>query len=124
MRVPQQPADDSSGCAGARPVGILKGQYSCERATDFSRERIETPVREQCLSSDSNNMKKFSAYFLMLSLLLAGAAVSLAQQPKPQKPAAPTTIDQRQEKPEVVNVRRVRVPITVIDDKKQRVPRT
>src|SRR5258706_10853575 len=64
-------------------------------------------------------MKKVFTYLLSLSLLLAGAAVNFAQQPKPQKPAAPTTIDQRQEKPEVVNVRRVRLPITVIDNKKQ-----
>jgi VWFA-related protein len=107
------------GCAGPHRVGILKHQYSCERATDLSRERIETPVREQCLSSDSITMKKFLAYLLILSLLLAISAVALAQQPRTQKPAAPPTVDQGQDKPEVVNVRRVRLPITVTDNKKQ-----
>jgi Ca-activated chloride channel family protein len=64
-------------------------------------------------------MKKLFTYLLTLSLLLAGSAVMFAQQPKPQKPASPTTADQGQEKPEVINVRRVRLPITVTDRKGQ-----
>jgi VWFA-related protein len=63
-------------------------------------------------------MKKVFAHFLTFSLLLAGSAVMFAQQPKPQKPAPPATIDQGQEK-EIVNVRRVRLPITVTDKKGQ-----
>ncbi len=64
-------------------------------------------------------MKKVFTHLLSLSLLLAGAAVNLAQQPKPQKPAQPVTTDPGQEKPEVINVRRVRLPITVQDKKGQ-----
>ena len=64
-------------------------------------------------------MKKFFTYLLSLSLLLAGAAVNFAQQPKPQKPAQPVTSEPGQEKPEVINVRRVRLPITVQDKKGQ-----
>jgi Ca-activated chloride channel family protein len=48
-----------------------------------------------------------------LSLLISGG---MGQQPKPQKP---TTTEQGQEKPEVINVRRVRLPITVTDKKKK-----
>ncbi len=61
-----------------------------------------------------------SSYFvfiscLVLSLLLVSAA---AQQPKPQKRVPPaTTSEQSQEKPEIINVRRVRLPITVTDKK-------
>ncbi len=64
-------------------------------------------------------MKKVLGHLLSLSMLLAGSAVNFAQQPKPQKPAQPGTIDQGQEKPEVINVRRVRLPITVTDKKGQ-----
>src|SRR5882724_6063492 len=64
-------------------------------------------------------MKKVSTYLLSLSLLLAGAAVNFAQQPKPQKPAQPVTSEPGQDKPEVINVRRVRLPITVQDRKGQ-----
>jgi Ca-activated chloride channel homolog len=63
-------------------------------------------------------MKKVFAHLLTLSLLLAGSAGMFAQQPKPQKPTSPATIDQGQEK-EIVNVRRVRLPITVTDKKGQ-----
>ena len=63
-------------------------------------------------------MKKVFAHLLTLSLMLAGPAVMFAQQPKPQKPASPAAIDQGQEK-EIVNVRRVRLPITVTDKKGQ-----
>ncbi|MDX6531574.1 MAG: Ca-activated chloride channel [Blastocatellia bacterium] len=90
-----------------------------ERATDLSRGRIETAVREHCLSSDPINMKKFFAHLLCLSLLLAGAAANFAQQSKPQKTAQPAVTDLGQEKPEVINVRRVRLPITVTDKKGQ-----
>ncbi|MDX6558847.1 MAG: Ca-activated chloride channel, partial [Blastocatellia bacterium] len=64
-------------------------------------------------------MKKFFAHLLCLTLLLASAAVSFAQQSKPQKPAQPAVTDPGQEKPEVINVRRVRLPITVTDKKGQ-----
>src|SRR5207247_2158738 len=51
---------------------------------------------------------------LSYSLLIAGG---MGQQPKPQK--TNTSAEQSQEKPEVINVRRVRLPITVIDKKNQ-----
>jgi Ca-activated chloride channel homolog len=63
-------------------------------------------------------MKKAFPYLLVLSLLVASAAVMFAQQPKAQKPGLPPTIDPGQEK-EIVNVRRVRLPITVTDKKGQ-----
>jgi len=72
------------------------------------------------LSSDPIIMKKALGHLLSLSVLLAGSAVNFAQQPKPpQKPAQPATIDQGRDKPEVINVRRVRLPITVTDKKGQ-----
>ena len=50
-----------------------------------------------------------------MSLILSGTLV-FSQQPKPQKVSPPATADQGQEK-EVINVRRVRLPITVTDKK-------
>ena len=67
-------------------------------------------------------MKKFFAHLLSLSLLLAVPAVNFAQQPKkptPQKPTQPGVIEPGQDRPEVINVRRVRLPITVTDKKGQ-----
>jgi len=59
---------------------------------------------------------------LALTLLLTAAAPAWAQQARPQatppKTATPTTPEQGQEK-EVVNIRRVRLPITVTDKKGQ-----
>jgi VWFA-related protein len=65
-------------------------------------------------------MKKVSAHLLILSLVLAAGLAVDAQQP--QKPAQPGTTDPGQEKAEVINVRRVRLPITVTDKKGQLVP--
>src|SRR5437016_7665455 len=62
-------------------------------------------------------MKKPFHRLLIWSLL--SGTVAYAQQPKPQKPAPPVTTEQGQEKPEVINVRRVRLPITVTDKKGQ-----
>ena len=62
-------------------------------------------------------MKKVSYHALILSLLLSAAI--FAQQPKPQKPVEPATPEPGQEKPEVINVRRVRLPITVLDKRGQ-----
>jgi Ca-activated chloride channel family protein len=64
-------------------------------------------------------MKDFCAHLLSLSLLLAGSTVAFAQQPKPQKPEQPAVTGQGQERPEIINVRRVRLPITVTDKKGQ-----
>src|SRR5882762_2142339 len=64
-------------------------------------------------------MKPFCVHLMLLSILLAGSAASIAQQPQPQKPAQPAVTGQGQEKPEVINVRRVRLPITVTDKKGQ-----
>jgi VWFA-related protein len=71
-------------------------------------------------------MKRIVLYLepglLALSLTLSIASLAGGQQPKPQptppKTAPPATPDQGQEK-EVVNIRRVRLPITVTDKKGQ-----
>ncbi len=104
---------------------ILNRGYCVERATDLSRDRIETAIREQASSSDSKlTMKRIVNYLqpglLALSLILSVVLVASGQQPKPTPPktAPPTTPDQGQEK-EIVNVRRVRLPITVTDKKGQ-----
>src|SRR5215510_11999895 len=65
-------------------------------------------------------MKKIFYHSLILSLLISSPTL-FAQQPKPPKPAPPATTDQGQEK-EVVNIRRVRLPITVMDKRGQFVP--
>src|SRR5438552_15521012 len=62
-------------------------------------------------------MKTLSYHALILSLLLSAAI--FAQQPKPQKPVQPATPEPGQEKPEVINVRRVHLPITVLDKRGQ-----
>src|SRR5437899_1520383 len=62
-------------------------------------------------------MQNFSYHVLILSLSLSAAI--FAQQPKPQKPVQPATTEPGQEKPEVINVRRVRLPITVLDKRGQ-----
>jgi Ca-activated chloride channel family protein len=64
-------------------------------------------------------MKKSFAQLVSLSLLLAGSAANFAQQPKPQKPSQPGVTEQGQDRPEIINVRRVRLPITVVDKKGQ-----
>jgi Ca-activated chloride channel homolog len=61
-------------------------------------------------------MKKVLYFWSILSLCLWGGAV-FGQQPTP-KPSPTPAADQGQEK-EVVNIRRVRLPITVTDNKKQ-----
>src|SRR6266581_4813908 len=65
-------------------------------------------------------MKRFSFFIFVggTSLSFFFLAGSAAQQPKPQKPASPpATTEQTQEKAEIVNIRRVRLPITVTDKK-------
>jgi Ca-activated chloride channel family protein len=64
-------------------------------------------------------MKKVFAHLLTLSLVLSVSLAAIAQQPKSQKPATPATTEQGQEKPEIINVRRVHLPITVMDKKGQ-----
>lgn len=67
-------------------------------------------------------MKRFLFYLALTSLGFAALfqiTTAQSQQPKPPKTAAPSpTPDQTQEK-EVVNIRRVRLPITVTDKKGQ-----
>src|SRR5207237_7131943 len=60
-----------------------------------------------------------SFYFLHLGLsLLLVTGATPAQQPKPQKPtSSATTPEPGQEKPEIINIRRVMLPITVTDKK-------
>src|SRR2546430_10230422 len=62
-------------------------------------------------------MKTFSYHAMILSMSISTAV--FAQHPKPQKPVQPATTEPGQEKPEVINVRRVRLPITVTDKKGQ-----
>ena len=62
-------------------------------------------------------MKTLSYQALILFLSLSAA--NFAQQPKAQKPVQPATTEPGQEKPEVINVRRVRLPITVLDKRGQ-----
>ncbi len=73
-------------------------------------------VRDARTDSDVM-MKNFSYHALILSMSLSTAI--FAQQPKPQKPVQPATTEPGQEKPEVINVRRVRLPITVLDKRGQ-----
>jgi len=67
-------------------------------------------------------MKRFFYYLALTSLGLAmlfQISAAQSQQPKPPKPSSPSaTPDQTQER-EVVNIRRVRMPITVTDKKGQ-----
>jgi len=65
-------------------------------------------------------MKRFSFFIFVggTSLSFFFLSGSAAQEPKPQKPASPpATTEQTQEKAEIVNIRRVRLPITVTDKK-------
>jgi Ca-activated chloride channel family protein len=66
---------------------------------------------------------KFARYLLITLLALSPILISVSaqeQQPRPQKPAVPSpTPDPNQERPEVINIRRVRLPITVTDKKGQ-----
>src|SRR5712692_2695493 len=67
-------------------------------------------------------MKRFVFYLALTSLgfaMLFQISAAQSQQPKPPKPSSPSaTPDQTQER-EVVNIRRVRLPITVTDKKGQ-----
>jgi len=87
------------------------------RATGLSRRRIETRLATDPRTDSEVMMKKNSYHALILSLSLSAAI--FAQQPKAQKPVQPATTEPGQEKPEVINVRRVRLPITVLDKRGQ-----
>src|ERR1041385_2557880 len=64
-------------------------------------------------------MTKIGNHVLAIAMLLVSGAFAFAQQPKPS-PTPPTP--EGQERPEVINIRRVRLPITVTDKKGQFVP--
>jgi Ca-activated chloride channel family protein len=66
-------------------------------------------------------MTKITDYLLAIILLLSGVGAA-GQQPKPQKPSPTPTPETGQEKPEIINIRRVRLPITVTDKKGQFIP--
>jgi Ca-activated chloride channel homolog len=51
------------------------------------------------------------------SLCVLSVAPTSARQAKPQKPTSPATTEQTQERPEIINIRRVRLPITITDKK-------
>jgi Ca-activated chloride channel family protein len=66
-------------------------------------------------------MKRFLFYLALTSLGLAmlfQISAAQSQQPRPPKPSSPTATSDPQER-EVVNIRRVRLPITVTDKKGQ-----
>jgi Ca-activated chloride channel family protein len=66
-------------------------------------------------------MKRFLFFLALTSLsfaILFHIPAAQSQQPKPSKPSSPSAPDQAQDK-EVVNIRRVRLPITVTDKKGQ-----
>ena len=68
-------------------------------------------------------MKRFFYYLAPTSLGLAmlfQICAAQSQQPKPPQPSSPSaTPDPSQERPEIINIRRVRLPITVTDKKGQ-----
>jgi Ca-activated chloride channel family protein len=68
-------------------------------------------------------MKRFLIFLSIASVSLVVflqiATGSGAQQPKPQKPASPAATPDPAQEREVVNIRRVRLPITVTDKKGQ-----
>jgi Ca-activated chloride channel homolog len=51
------------------------------------------------------------------SLGVLSVAPTSARQAKPQKPTSPATTEPTQERPEIINIRRVRLPITITDKK-------
>src|SRR5229473_533125 len=67
--------------------------------------------------------KRFLFYLAITALGLAilfQITTAQTQQPKPPKPSSPSaTPDPAQERPEIINIRRVRLPITVTDKKGQ-----
>ena len=63
-------------------------------------------------------MTKFGTYLLAIFMLMVSGALALGQQPKPS-PTPPPPAETGQERPEVINIRRVRLPITVTDKKGQ-----
>src|SRR5260370_38546224 len=68
-------------------------------------------------------MKRILFYLALTALGFVGffqMPTAQSQQPKRPKPASPSaTPDPAQEKPEIINIRRVRLPITVTDKKGQ-----
>lgn len=65
--------------------------------------------------SKNTMIRKF--YFPLVASMLLSCTAIVHSQPTTQKPAPTPTPDPGQEKPEVVNIRRVRLPITVVDKK-------
>jgi VWFA-related protein len=66
------------------------------------------------------NRSFFYPLLMMAGLsLLVVSATAQNPQPAPQKPATPTATPASAQEPEVVNIRRVRLPITVTDKKGQ-----
>ncbi len=68
-------------------------------------------------------MIKVTNYFPAIVVLLVSLMLATGQQPKAKPSPTPTPATETgQEKPEVINIRRVRLPITVTDKKGQFVP--
>ena len=65
-------------------------------------------------------MTKIGNHLLAIAMLLVSGALAFGQQPKPA-PTPPAT-PEGQERPEIINIRRVRLPITVTDKKGLFVP--
>ncbi len=66
-------------------------------------------------------MTKFLTYVLANFVLMVSGTLALGQQAKPS-PTPPPATETGQERPEVINIRRVRLPITVTDKKGQFIP--
>src|SRR6266851_4016878 len=67
-------------------------------------------------------MKRFVFYLALTSLgfaMLFQISAAQSQQPKPPKPSSPSATPNQTQEKEVVNIRRVRLPITVTDKKGQ-----
>src|SRR5216683_2389277 len=67
-------------------------------------------------------MKRFVFYLALTSLgfaMLFQISAAQSQQPKPPKPSSPSATPNQTQEREVVNIRRVRLPITVTDKKGQ-----
>lgn len=64
-------------------------------------------------------MTNNGSYFLAFAVVLGSSALAFSQQPKPQPSPTPTPANETGQEREVVNIRRVRLPITVQDKKGQ-----
>ena len=84
-------------------------------------EASNQPPGKDTLDSELMTIHRRFLFALLLLLLVCVIATSGQQQKRPPKPGQPATAtqDPNQDKPEIINIRRVRLPITVTDKKGQ-----